>query len=322
MPWIEPAPGSGGRALQALACTYPARLPTLRFRSTMQPSVPSTAPAGRRKAELPRDSVFLQKHTTRTLRSRGCLARAARWPVLALSLGLVQGVGGLAQQAPSAPTLTTLPTPQTYLVLLDAAHGGAEAGARLSDSLLEKDLTLALSVRLRSVLTAHGMAVATTRETDTDPAPEARAALANRTHPSACLLLHATASGTGVHLYTSALAPAAASLAGALHPWATAQAPFLTDSLKLSSDLREALTHAGVPVVLGSVSLQPVDSMSCPAVILEVAPLSARRGKAGLALGTLEYETSLVDALEGALEQWRADRPPAVKTASAARALP
>jgi N-acetylmuramoyl-L-alanine amidase len=197
---------------------------------------------------------------------------------------------------------------QRFVVLLDAAHGGAETGARLRDQpdqLLEKDLVLALSVRLRSVLTAHGIAVVTTRETDTNPAPDSRAAVANRAHASACLLLHATASGTGVHLYTSALQQTAPP--AGLRPWATAQAAFLTQSLKLSSDLNAALGHASIPVTLGSVSLQPVDNMACPAVILEVAPLIPRRGKAGAAVGDQAYQTRLVDAVGGALEQWRAD---------------
>jgi N-acetylmuramoyl-L-alanine amidase len=206
-----------------------------------------------------------------------------------------------------------MPIAPRYVVVLDAAHGGPETGARLRDQpndlLLEKDLLLALSVRLRSVLTAHGIAVVTTRESDTNPPPDARAATANRAHASACLLLHATTSGTGVHLYTSALAPTPAP-SGVLRPWATAQAPYLTQSLKLSSDISAALTHAAIPVILGSISLAPVDNMACPAVILELAPLLPRRGKPALALNDSAYQTRLVDALGGALEQWRSDSQP------------
>ena len=205
-----------------------------------------------------------------------------------------------AQQLPSATS--------HYTVLLDAAHGGTETGARLSDRLPEKDLTLALSVRLRSILTARGIWVVTTRESDSNPLPEQRAGLANRTHPSACLLLHATTSGAGMHLYTSSLSPQlAAAQPGGLVPWATAQAAFLTQSLRLSSDLSEALAHASIPVTLGSVSLQPIDNLACPAVILELAPLLPRRGKAGAGLDDPAYQTRVVDALGGALEQWRAD---------------
>jgi N-acetylmuramoyl-L-alanine amidase len=212
-----------------------------------------------------------------------------------------------------------MPVAPRYVVVLDAAHGGPETGARLSGQpnpqLLEKDLLLALSIRLRSVLTAHGITVVTTRESDTNPPPDTRAAIANRAHASACLILHATTSGTGVHLYTSALTPAPApqglrTPSDALRPWATAQAPYLTQSLKLSSDISEALTHAAIPVILGSVSVAPVDNMACPAVILELAPLLPRRGKPAAALNDPAYQTRLVDALGGALEQWRADSTP------------
>ncbi len=212
----------------------------------------------------------------------------------------------------SAQPGTGAPQPARYVLLLDAAHGGPESGARLrdqpGDQLFEKDLVLALSVRLRSMLTARGVSVVTTRESDSSLAPGARAGIANRAHAAACLLLHATTSGTGVHLYTAALAPAGTGgPGGGLRPWATAQAAFLTQSLKLSSDLSTALGHAAIPVTLGSVSLQPVDSMACPAVIVELAPLLPRRGKGGAALGDADYQTRLVDALGGALEQWRAD---------------
>ena len=200
--------------------------------------------------------------------------------------------------APQAlPSSQALPIPQPapvprFLVLIDAAHGGAESGARLSDRLLEKDLTLALSVRLRSILSAHGIAIATTRESDTNPSPDSRAAVANRTHAAACLVLHATASGSGTHLYTSSI-PAAASAAhtGGLpsppapRSWTNAQAPFVTQSLRLSSDVSEALSHAGLPVTLGSIAMQPLDTMGCPAVLIELAPLLVRRGKDGAALG-------------------------------------
>jgi N-acetylmuramoyl-L-alanine amidase len=221
-----------------------------------------------------------------------------------------------------ALALTSLPARSQqphYVVLLDAAHGATETGARLidqpTDPLYEKDLTLALSVRLRSVLTAHGIAVVTTRETDANPSPDARAATANRAHASACLILHATTSGTGVHLYTSALAPAAPPAGlrtppDALRPWATAQAPYLTQSLKLSSDISSALAHAAIPVTLGQVSLAPIDNMACPAVILELAPLLARRSNKAAPLTDPAYQTRLIDALAGALEQWRADWQP------------
>ncbi len=192
-----------------------------------------------------------------------------------------------------------------FRVVLDAAHGGPETGTRISDRMLEKDLVLSLSVRLRSTLAAHGIDVVTTRESDAALSLGDRAAAANHSSASACLLLHATASGTGVHLYTSSLAPA--SDRAGLRPWSAAQSPYITQSLRLSSEISSAMGHSAIPVALGRTSLAPMDSLACPAVAVEVAPLAARRGERGLLLSDPEYQARLVDALTGALEQWRAD---------------
>jgi N-acetylmuramoyl-L-alanine amidase len=244
---------------------------------------------------------------------RWTISPGTSWKGLVALAALIFWVtaASLAQTTlPAVPAATPdamKPVAPAFLVLIDAAHGGSETGARISEHLLEKDLTLSLSVRLRSTLAAHGIAVVTTRESDSDLFTQARAAAANRSHASACLLVHATASGTGVHLYTSSLSQSPLALGGGPRPWATAQSSYITQSLKLSSDLREALGHAGIPVTLGSVSLRQVDSMACPAVLLEVAPLLASRGQQAAALDDQAYQTRLIDALGGALEQWRSD---------------
>ena len=93
-------------------------------------------------------------------------------------------------------------TPQ-FLVVLDAAHGGTSTGARFSSGALEKDINLNFSVRLRSTLSAHGIGVVITRDIDQDIPSTARAETANGASAAACILIHATATGSGVHLYTS-----------------------------------------------------------------------------------------------------------------------
>ncbi|MBT9332768.1 N-acetylmuramoyl-L-alanine amidase family protein [Paracidobacterium acidisoli] len=191
-----------------------------------------------------------------------------------------------------------------YLVVLDAAHGGGDTGARISDKVVEKDLTLALSVRLRSTLNAHGIGVVTTRESDVLIAPPARAGAANHAQAAACLLIHATATGSGVHLFTSSLAPAPYAR---FAPWQTAQAAYVTQSLKLSSDIDSALAHAQIPVTLGRASVAPIDNLTCPAVALEVAPLAAGNTTKAEPISDASYQKSVIDAITAALEQWRSD---------------
>ncbi len=195
----------------------------------------------------------------------------------------------------------------TFTVVLDAAHGGSETGTTLAPQVLEKNLVLSLSVHLRSALAARGFRVVTTREADVNPGPESRAAIANAARAGACLLLHATASGSGVHLYTSSLGQAAA--AAGLQPWASAGAPFATASLQLASEISRALESAGIPFTLGQVDLQSLDAMQCPAVALEVAPLHGSQGKRGeAAADDAGYDGRLVDALAAALLGWRGER--------------
>src|ERR1700728_397301 len=93
-------------------------------------------------------------------------ARASLAMALALSLSRL----ALAQSPSSPPPTPAPPAPPAvahtaphFVVVIDAAHGGTDGGARLSDHLQEKDLALSLSVRLRSMLGAHGISAITTR---------------------------------------------------------------------------------------------------------------------------------------------------------------
>ena len=109
-----------------------------------------------------------------------------------LAMGLLLSSIPANAQSPANPR----PAPR-FAVVIDAAHGGADSGARLSDHLLEKDLVLNLSVRLRSMLSAHGISVVTTRESDTAISALNRAETANHVGAAACITLHATTSGSG-----------------------------------------------------------------------------------------------------------------------------
>lgn len=194
-----------------------------------------------------------------------------------------------------------------FPVVLDPAHGGADSGTLLSPQLQEKSLVLDLANRLRSLLYARGMEAALTREGDADPSPEARAGSANHARAGACLVLHATASGAGAHLYTSSLSAAAP---GTLAPWGSAQAPFLTASLQLSSAIATALGSAGIPFTLGKVRLAPLDSLACPAVAVELAPLRVtEEGKQQQApITDAAYQQRFLQALAAALVEWRSER--------------
>lgn len=205
-----------------------------------------------------------------------------------------------------------------YTVVLDAAHGGDDTGGHSgtpsgsqSQFWAEKDTTLALSARLRSLLAARGIAVVTTRDSDTNVDRVRRDELANHANAQACISLHASLSGTGVHLFTSSLAP---SQPARLQPWSTAQGPWINRSLSFAGVLNSALQHAGLNVALGRTSLPVVDSMACPAVAIELSPEGGAAngsgqsgsGRSGIdSLNDADYQARVAEAIAAAIVEWR-----------------
>jgi N-acetylmuramoyl-L-alanine amidase len=223
-----------------------------------------------------------------------------------------------AQQAPLAPTLAQA----RLVVVLDAAHGGGDSGARLADGQLEKNVTLALSVRLRSLLAARGFSVVTTRESDAAVDLDKRAGIANHARAQACLILHATQSGSGIHLFASSLAPAlrtgdnnlpmgaAAASPLRIPAWKTAQAGWVTRSLALMGVLNSSLLQAGMNVTLARIDLPGLESMTCPAIAVEVAPELDADKKIAAGPDDEDYQARVAAALAAALVEDRAEAHP------------
>ena len=213
--------------------------------------------------------------------------------IVPLSVVLAVTTQMLIAQAPAAP--------QRSVVVLDAAHGGADSGAGLG-SQPEKTYTLALSVRLRSLLAARGFQVVTTRESDSTVDANRRAEIANNARALACVSLHATEAGSGVHIFISSMSPAAGAQ---FLPWKTAQAAWMTKSLSLAGVFNSAFTNAGIPVTLGRIGMQGIDSMTCPAVAVEVAP-DRTSGSAGQSsFDDPAAQARVAEALAAALMEWR-----------------
>ena len=250
-------------------------------------------------------------------------ASALCFVALATSVGLAQSVPKKTRTAIALKLPATLPqqTPSEassplgsgpaqinrMVILLDPAHGGLDSGSRISDATLEKDVTLALAFKLRSLLSARGFTVLMTRDADNPTEPDAegspltlddRAGIVNHAHPSACLLLHATGSGTGVHLYHSELGATAGS--PPVEPWLTAQAAWVPQSQQLEKQLATALTRAGIALVTSIASVRPVDSLTCPALVVELAPA----GSDPDSINDVDYQQRVAVSIAGALVFW------------------
>ena len=122
-----------------------------------------------------------------------------RW-IEAAALAMAAMTAGAQQQNPPAtplprgPAVPTVPAPAAppatqpppFIVVVDAAHGGSDVGAKMSSGALEKDIVLGLAGRLRSTLRARGIEVTTTRTGDVNLGAQERAEAANRAQAAAC----------------------------------------------------------------------------------------------------------------------------------------
>lgn len=224
-------------------------------------------------------------------------------PAALAAAGLALIAAADASVVAQAPVAPQAPPPR-FMVVLDAAHGGDDTGARFEGGRFEKNYTLAFEVRLRSLLGARGIQVVTTREQDVAIDANRRAAIANHADAQACVSLHATDSGQGVHLYASSLTPAQPARFTA---WKTAQAGAVTRSLALAGVLNSALQHAGIDVILGRTDLPALDSMTCPAVAVEVAPEKGAGHSDESGIDDPDYQTRVANALAAALLEWRSE---------------
>lgn len=231
----------------------------------------------------------------------GCDVSTAAVFLIALALSF----SSAAQQPPvPQPQVPPPPPAPRFIVILDAAHGGDDTGAHLDSGQLEKNANLALNIRLRSLLSARGIQVITTRESDASVDLNRRAELANHANAAACLSLHTSESGSGIHLFASSLAPAQPTRFTA---WKTAQAAWITRSLGLAGSVNSAMTQAGFSVTLGRIPLSGIESMACPALAVEIGPQRDSDHKITTEPDNPDYQGRVATALAAALLEWRSD---------------
>ena len=74
--------------------------------------------------------------------------------------------------------------------------------------------------------------------------------------------------------------------------------------------MNSALLHAGFTVTLGRTALIAVDSMTCPALAIEIAPERGPDGKVTAEPDDPDYQARVATALAAALLEWRSDPRP------------
>jgi N-acetylmuramoyl-L-alanine amidase len=177
---------------------------------------------------------------------------------------------------PSIPASVALPNPavpapRRYFAVVDAAHGGEDRGAALSDQLAEKDVTLTFARHLRQELEAHGLTTLLLRDSDTTLSLDQRASTTNSVHPAIYICIHATSEGNSLRLYTSLLPPDSENRRLFLD-WDSAQAASRTLSQTAQTNLSAELQHAQFAIHAYIAPLRPLNNITTAAVAVELTP--------------------------------------------------
>lgn len=235
--------------------------------------------------------------------------------------------------SPAPDTRLVIPTqgPSTGLrtVVIDPGHGGEELGTQGAKGTLEKDITLAVARRLRTLIeTRLGLKVFLTREDDRTMTLDERSAFANNRHADVFLSIHANSAvrpalkGAEVYYLTveradeearkraeenRAVLPAlgGGSRAIDLILWETAQARYLEQSAALAGFIEQSL---GTRVELSPRAVQQAPfrvlvGANMPAALVEIGYLSNAEQEAQLA--TAAYQDQVAQALLDALIKFR-----------------
>jgi len=198
-----------------------------------------------------------------------------------------------AAQAEATPggAAVAPPAPRLPIVVLDAGHGGPDAGAHSRDGVTERDLVAALAERVRAALTAGGkVRVLMTRQGASDPGIDERDAMANLARPAAFVTFHAgdlggAAPAVEVYTYAAPSAPDSAAEPPTLFvPWNEAQQAHLARSRDLAGLVAKQLKgisglEARDP---NQAPVRQLRSVDAPAVALELGTLAPDQDAAAL----------------------------------------
>ena len=198
---------------------------------------------------------------------------------------------------------TTLPpaSPARRLVaVVDPAHGGAERGAALTETLAEKNVTLGFARLLRHELERQGFAVILLRDGDDTLTLDQRAGAANSARAGIYISLHAASQGSGARVYT-ALLPREGPDKGPFHAWNAAQTPALPVSQNVADAIVSEMQKRELPARGYSASLRPLNNLLMPALAAELAP-----GPNGVAdLPSANYQQKVAAAIADAIASQR-----------------
>lgn len=230
-----------------------------------------------------------------------------------------------AQQTP--PPAAPAPLPVGPVIVLNPAHGGTDSGARGQNGAAEKDLVLRMARGAKAELERQGFRVILTRNDDSNPSYDDRAAMANAYRDAIFISLHIASTGTvgSVRAYydqmsspyvlpsdaTATPAKPAQPAAPDLTSWNEAQRSYLNSSHRLADLIQIELAQkfSGSADTSLAAAVRELRSVASPAVAIELSSVS------GPDPDTLANAAAapLADAIAQAVTAFRAVTPGAAK---------
>jgi N-acetylmuramoyl-L-alanine amidase len=191
----------------------------------------------------------------------------------------------------SAPPATTPAAPVHIgpTIVIDPAHGGTDNGAQGPNGSVEKDLVLRFARQIRAEFERQGFRVVMTRNDDSNPSYEDRAATANAYRDAIFISVHVSSTGRvgTVRAYSyqysnsaSAAGNDAASPAGgapkSLVVWEEAQRPYLDTSHRLADLLQIQLAQrfSGSATTTRPFAIRELRSVAAPAIAVELSSVA------------------------------------------------
>ena len=229
-----------------------------------------------------------------------------------------------AQQTPLPPNQA--PAQAGPVIVLNPAHGGTDTGARGQNAAMEKDLVLQMARGVKAELERQGFRVVMTRNDDSNPSYDDRAAMANAYSDAIFVSLHIASTGTAgtIRAYYDQLstpyvppneagtpAKGVPPATAGLNSWNEAQRAYLNLSHRLADLIQIMLAQrfSGSPLTPSGAAVRDLRSVAGPAVAIELSSVSAPDpvALANSAVGPLG------EAIAGAVTSFRAATPGGAK---------
>jgi N-acetylmuramoyl-L-alanine amidase len=231
--------------------------------------------------------------------------------------------------APEPPPLVDFsPSGALRTIVVDAGHGGDDAGARGAGGTLEKNVTLGVARRLEAALESRlGVRVILTRDGDRNVGLDERASLANNNKADLFISLHANASVresmSGAEIFYLSLQDYGEEGQRAAHEtepvpvfgggmrdievtlWEMAQARYIDRSAALAAAAEGALRErvAMSPRALQQAPLRVLVGANMPAILVEMAFLTNEKQEHDVS--TEAFQNGIVQGLVEAIVRYR-----------------